>query len=92
MDGETPNVYSDGVGIGVSPFTVQLAFTMAPPGQAGTMAPVSVATVRMSLEHAKVLAMLLKRQLKAFEEAMGTPIQLHPQIYTQLGISRQEEW
>ncbi|RJO61257.1 MAG: hypothetical protein C4542_06720 [Dehalococcoidia bacterium] len=92
MDSEVQNIYTDGVSIGVSPFTVQLAFTMAPPGQGGTMAPVPVVNVRMSLEHAKVLAMLLKRQLKAFEDAMGTPIQLHPQIYTQLGISRQEEW
>ena len=92
MENEAPNVYSDGVGIGISPFTVQLAFTMAPPGQGGTMAPMSVATVRMSLEHAKVLAILLKKQLKVFEDAMGTPIQLHPQLYTQLGISRQEEW
>jgi hypothetical protein len=48
--------------------------------------------MRMSVEHAKVMAILLTKQLKAYEQQLGQPIPLHPQLYTQLGISRQEDW
>ena len=46
----------------------------------------------MSLEHAKVMTILLRKVLKQHEDQQGTPIVLHPQIYTQMGISRQEDW
>jgi len=92
MTNENPlEAYSDGVQFGVSPFTVAMGFTVAAPGQ-GIQQPIKVATIRMSLEHAKVMAILLRRQLKQFEESMGQDIPLHPQLYTQLGISRQEDW
>lgn len=88
---DAPEVYSDGVQFAVSPFTVAMGFTIAAPGQ-GVQQPFKAATVRMSLEHAKVMAILLRRQLKQFEESMGQDIPLHPMLYTQLGISRQEDW
>ena len=34
----------------------------------------------MSLEHAKVMTMLLKRQLKAFDEQTGVPINIPRQV------------
>ncbi len=86
-----PPVYADGVQIGLSPFTAQLTFTMAVSG-IGTQLPANVANVRMSLEHAKVLSMLLKRQLKAFEDQMQSPIHIHPQVFQQLGLSMNEDW
>ncbi len=92
MNDDFPELYSDGVQVGLSPFTVILSFTMQPAGQTGTMPPLKVANVRMSLEHAKVMAIILRRQLKSFEETMGELIPLHPQLYQQLGISRQEDW
>ena len=92
MSDDTPDLYADGVQFGVSPFTVVLAFTMQPTGQTGTMPPIRVANIRMSLEHAKVMAILLRKQLKGFESNQGTEIPLHPQLYQQLGISRQEDW
>ena len=49
---EPPIVYSDGIQIGVSPFTVTLGFTVAPQAQPGTQVAAPVATIRMSLEHA----------------------------------------
>lgn len=65
---------------------------MQPLGQAGTAAPIRVANIRMSLEHAKVMAIVLRKQLKGFEQGMGQDIPLHPTLYQQLGISKQEDW
>jgi hypothetical protein len=89
---EDAGVYSDGVQIAVSPFTVALMFTVAPPGQPGTQAPTKVATVRMSVEHAKVLAIILRKQIKQYEEQLGQPVPLPHQIYNQLGLSKSEDW
>ena len=85
-------VYSDGVQIAVSPFTVALMFTVNPPSQPGTQAPIKVSTVRMSVEHAKVLAIILRKQIKQYEEQLGQPVALPNQIYQQLGISKSEDW
>lgn len=92
MDAEAPDLYTDGVQIGLSPFGVTLAFAMQPAGQTGTMAPIKVCNLRMSLEHAKVLAIMLKKQLKNFEENMGEDIPLHPTVTQQLGFSKMEDW
>jgi hypothetical protein len=45
----------------------------------------------MSLEQAKVLAMMLRRNLKNYEREQGLEIALPPQLYAQLGIAR-EDW
>ena len=92
MDTEAPNVYADSMQVGIGPFGITLAFGMQPAGQVGTVVPTRVVNVRMSLEHAKVMVILLKKQLKNFEEQMGAEIPLHPQLHTQLGISRTEDW
>ena len=64
MEDSTPELYADGVQIGLGPFGTILSFTMQPAGQTGTLAPIRVCNLRMSLEHAKVLAMLLRKQIK----------------------------
>jgi hypothetical protein len=45
----------------------------------------------MSLENAKVLAMLLRRNLKNYEREHRLEIALPAQAYTQLGIAK-EDW
>jgi hypothetical protein len=47
--------------------------------------------LRMSLEHAKVMTMVLRRNLKNHERQSGAAINLPPQLYTQLGIAA-EDW
>jgi hypothetical protein len=89
---DEPVLYSDGIQIGVSPFTVTLGFTVAPPAQPGAQASIPVATIRMSLEHAKVMAIILRKQLKQFEEQLGAEIALPHQVYQQLGVSPKEDW
>jgi hypothetical protein len=85
-------VYCDGVQVGLSPFTAIFMLTMQPAGQTVNTPPVRVANIRMSLEHAKVMAILLRKQLKAFEAGAGVTIQIPPQVYQQLGISKLEDW
>jgi hypothetical protein len=92
MPEPVPDLYTDAVQIGVSPFGVLLSFAMQPAGQTGSLPPVQVCNLRMSLEHAKVMTILLRRHLKNFEQQMGTDIPMFPQLSTQLGISRTEDW
>ena len=89
---DEPNLYSDGIQVGVSPFTVTLQFTVAPTAQPGTQAPAPVVTIRMSPEHAKVMTIILRKQLKQFEQQLGQDIALPHQVYQQLGLSPKEDW
>lgn len=91
-DQQVPELYCDGAQVGLSPFTAILMLTMQPAGQTGQMPLIKVANVRMSLEHAKVLAIVLKKQIKSFESSTGVEVQLPMQVYQQLGISKQEDW
>jgi hypothetical protein len=92
LEDDYPEVYSDGVEFAVSPYTVTLSFTMAPVGRGATAAPIHVANVRMSLEHAKILAIMMRKNLKGVEDQLGSKIVLPQAIYQQLGISPQEDW
>jgi hypothetical protein len=89
---DEPVLYSDGIQVGISPFTVTLGFTVAPQAQPGTQAPIPVATIRMSLEHAKLMAIILRKQLKQFEQQLGQDIALPHPVYQQLGLSAREDW
>jgi hypothetical protein len=89
---EDPALYADGIQVGISPFTVTLGFTLAPQGQPGTQAPIPVATIRMSLEHAKLMAIILRKQLKQFEQQLAQEIALPLAVYHQLGLSPKEDW
>jgi hypothetical protein len=93
MPAEPFDIYADGAQVSVSPFTVTLSFTLAPPGPttAGAV-PIRIGEIRMSQEHAKVMAIILRRQLKAYEDSSGQQIPVHPQVWQQLGLSRQEDW
>jgi hypothetical protein len=93
MDEKVPDLYTDGVQITVSPFGITLSFAMQPAGQSGQMAaPIRVCNLRMSLEHAKALSMILRRQLKNYEVNLGGEIPLPHQVYQQLGLSEKEDW
>ena len=89
---DQPVLYTDGVQVGISPFTVTLSFTVATHPPVHGQAPATVATVRMSPEHAKVMAIILRRQLKQFEEQLGQAIPLPAQVYQQLGLHPKEDW
>lgn len=92
MDGKPPDIYADGTQIMVSPFDVVIQLTQRPPQTGTTEPPTTVGYVRMSLEHAKVTAIILKKILKQHEDQQGQPIVLHPQMYQQMGLSPTEDW
>ena len=93
MASETPELYSDAVQIQVSAFGVLLSCGLQPFGAgAGQSLPTPVCNLRMSLEHAKVLAILLRKQIRGFEASQGADIMIHPQVAQGLGISKKEDW
>jgi hypothetical protein len=88
------DVYSDQVAIHLGPFGCALNFSVSPPmpaaGGAGVQGHV-VATVRMSLEHLKLMTFMLRRQLMQFEQTSGVRVQVPQDILNQLRIGR-EDW
>ena len=85
-------LYTDGVQVGCAPFTVALTFTVSPSPSRGNQAPTVVADLRMSPEHAKVMTIILRRQLKEYEQQLGREIVVHPQVWQSLGLSPSEDW
>ena len=49
------------------------------------------ATVRLSLEHLKVMAFVIVRQIKQYEGQTGTSVQVPPQILNSINVSP-EDW
>ena len=90
---EVAELYTDAFEVTTTPFGVNMTFGVREPHPAPNK-PQSVrelAIVRMSLEHAKVMTMLLRRQLKVYESDVGVPIKIPSSVYTQLGIA-EEDW
>jgi hypothetical protein len=92
MDHEPVDLYCDGVQVNTSAFDCLINLTKRPSSLMPNDPPIRVACIRMSLEHAKILAILLKKGLMHHEEAQESPIVIHPQVYQQLGISPAEDW
>jgi hypothetical protein len=91
--GSAPDVYADQFIVSVNVWGVALSFIKGPPHPAPGQAPQGdpQATIRMSLEHAKVTAMILKRQLKQYERESGTEIPIPHAVYNAMGLS-DEDW
>lgn len=74
-----PDIYTDSISIFISDWGLTLdlrsskppAPTLAPSSEPVTMLPEAKALVRMSHAHAKAFAVILKRQLKAYETQAG---------------------
>ena len=89
---EVQPVFCDSVQVGSSPFGISMLFTLAPNPSWAKQEPRIVADVRMSPEHAKVLAIILRRHILDFEQQMGRPLPMHPTVMKQLGLSPEEDW
>ena len=90
---EMPEFYVDQFRISLGAYGAAITFGLTPahptPGQ---MQPAQdLVRVRMSLEHVKVMTMILKRQVKAFEEQTASTINIPRAVYNGLGLS-QEDW
>jgi hypothetical protein len=88
------DVYSDQLGLNIGPFGCALNFAVsaALPTPGGVALPGQhVATVRMSLEHAKTMAFILQRQLLQYERGSGVEIPIPQDVLNQLRVGR-EDW
>lgn len=93
-ENSVPEIYTDVFRFTIGPYGVTFTFgTHAPHPESGKVAPPKKSLIlRMSLEQAKVLAMMLRRNLKNYEKRNSLEIALPPQLYTELGLSKEENW
>lgn len=89
----TPDVYTDTFQLALNPFGASLIFALSRPTLTPNRVelPKDVTTIRMSLEHAKILAMMLRSNLVSYERTNGLEIAIPEQVYTQLGVAH-EDW
>ena len=72
------DIYVDQVRMTTTPYGVNVTFGLAEPHPSTAAAPTAEDKVRlrMSHEYAKIVAMMLRRQLKAYEDRLGSIIAL----------------
>jgi hypothetical protein len=92
-DDDVPDVYSDQFRINTTPYGATLAFAKSQPDTPAGQAPRSKdqVIVRMSLEHLKVMVMVLKKNLRGYEQRTGITVELPFDMLNQMGLSK-EDW
>ena len=88
------DVYSDQMGMTLGPFGCAINFSQSlavPPSSGVIGAGHPVATVRMSLEHLKVMIFLLRRQVSQYERERGIKVPIPLEVLNQLHIGP-EDW
>jgi Protein of unknown function (DUF3467) len=92
-DDEVPDVYSDQFRINTTPYGANLVFAKTQPDAPAGQSPRSKdqVIVRMSLEHLKVMVMVLKKNLKGYEQRTGIDIDLPFDMLNSMGLSK-EDW
>jgi len=91
---EPIDIYSDSFQINTGPYGSTLNFMLSqstPPAPGKASQPETLATVRMSLEHLKLMTFVLRRQIMHHERQSGVDIQVPSQVLNSLGIS-QDDW
>ncbi len=94
IESEVPDVYADQFLMTSSVWGVNLTFgkTSPQPPPAG-QAPTTIrqTVVRMSLQHAKIMAMIMRKQLKKQERESGVDVVIPHEVYNSLELSS-EDW
>lgn len=87
------DAYADAFQVTLSPFGVSLTLSVREPHPNPSKSPAvkEVATIRMSIEHLKLMTMMFRQQLLQYERNTGSSIRIPSQIYQQLGIA-EEDW
>jgi len=91
--GEPFDVYADAFLITLSPFGANVSFEVreAHPSPQRSQTTTRLGTVRMSLEHLKVMVVMMKKQVKTLEEQSGVTYGVPTNILSQLQIPP-EDW
>lgn len=88
------DVYVDQLMIAIGPYGIALNFkkTSAKPVAPGTAQQgEDVGTIRMSLEHLKIMTFLIKRQVDEAQSQMGIDVQIPIRLMNDLRIAP-EDW
>jgi hypothetical protein len=91
---EPIDVYADQFGLNVGAYGSSLNFFVSsatPPAPGTAPHTERLATIRMSLEHLKVMAFVMRRQILQYEQQTGVNIQIPVEVLNGLRISR-EDW
>ena len=91
---EPVSVFIDQFQLNTSPYGATLNFMLTdpvPPSPGTAPKSERQATVRMSLEHLKVMSFIILRSLKSYKAQTGTTIQIPNQMLNSMGISP-EDW
>lgn len=90
---DTPEHYVDSFRVSTTAYGVSITWGANPPhpDPTGGTPPRSLVVLRMSLEHAKVVAMLIRRTLKEHERGNEAPIALPRRLLNELSLSS-EDW
>lgn len=93
---DIPDYYSDRMRLTVTVFGVNITFGSGNPhpeqGTSGDLVDVlELVRVRMSLEHAKVMAMILKKQIKLYEQQNETQVAIPKKFLEALDL-QDETW
>jgi hypothetical protein len=87
---EPIDIYSDSFQLNTGPYGSTLNFMLspsAPPAPGKIPQSETLATVRMSLEHLKLMTFVLRREIMNHEQRAGIAIQIPTQVLNSLGIS-----
>jgi hypothetical protein len=91
---EPIDVYADQFGLNVGAYGTALNFFVSsatPPAPGSIPQAERLATIRMSLEHLKVMAFVIRRQILQYEGQTGVNIEIPLEVLNSLRISR-EDW
>lgn len=90
---EPIDTYSDQFMVTTTSWGANLSFLVNTPHPEPTkpVAAERVATIRMSNEHLKVMAMIIVRQIKKMEGETGVKINVDSRVLNSIGIAR-EDW
>ena len=88
-----PEFYTDQSNIGIGPYGAALVFgaSVLPPAGPESAQSVPVVTVRMSVEHLKVFAYVLKRTVMQYEREMKISVDLPDKTLESVHVSR-DDW
>lgn len=92
MADEIPEVFSDVFDFALSPYGIAVTFGLTERRQPTGKAPLAAdqVVVRMSLEQAKVLSMLLRKNPSQYERENSLEIALPQAVYVALEIDHQD--
>ena len=89
---KTPDLYCNSVTMRATPYEVILGINRMKPDAQKPEDTETLAFVRMAHAHAKVLAIMLRKNLRNVEAKLGTQITIDVDLMKELGISKEEDW